>query len=53
MKMEQTEGSETSVTKLHTPKNPNENIRHIKHGESLKSRVIRHNWHRCGSKGTA
>jgi hypothetical protein len=38
MKMEQTERSETLATKLHTPENiQKENIRHSKHGESLKS----------------
>jgi hypothetical protein len=38
MKMEQTERSETSVFKLQTPgNNPEETIRHSKHGERLKS----------------
>jgi hypothetical protein len=41
MKLEQTEGSETLAFKFQTPgKNPKENIRHLKHGESLKSRNI-------------
>jgi hypothetical protein len=39
MKMERTECSETLAFKLQTPgNNPKENIRHSKHGESLKSR---------------
>jgi hypothetical protein len=39
MKMEQTECSETLEFKLQTPRNnPEESIRHSKHGESLKSR---------------
>jgi len=41
MKMEQTEGSETSVYKIHTPGNyPKESIQHSEHGESLKSRGL-------------
>jgi hypothetical protein len=37
---EQTQRSETLATKLHTPENiPKENIRHSRHGESLKSRT--------------
>jgi hypothetical protein len=44
MKMEQTECSETLVTKLHTLENiQKENIRHSKHSESLKSRIIQKN----------
>jgi hypothetical protein len=40
MKMERTECSETMAFKLQTPgNNPKENIRHSKHGESLKSRI--------------
>jgi len=40
MKMEQTECSETSAYKIQTPGNyPEENIQHIEHGESLKSRI--------------
>jgi hypothetical protein len=39
MKMEETECSETLAIKLHTlENNPKENIRHSKHGDSLKSR---------------
>jgi hypothetical protein len=39
MKMEQTECSETLAFKLQTPgNNPEESIRHLKHGEILKSR---------------
>jgi hypothetical protein len=38
--MEQTECSETFAFKLQTPgNNPEESIRHLKHGESLKSRI--------------
>jgi hypothetical protein len=38
MKMEQTEGSETSDYKIQTPENyPEESIQHSEHGESLKS----------------
>jgi len=41
MKMELIEGSETTDIRTQTPGNyPNENILHIKHGESLKSRII-------------
>ena len=44
MKMEQTECSETSAYKIHTPGNyPEENIQHTEHGESLKSRILG-NW---------
>jgi hypothetical protein len=40
MKMEQTECSETSAYKIHTPGNyPEENVQHTEHGESLKSRT--------------
>ena len=40
MKMELIEGSETSAIRTQTPGNyPKENILHIEHGESLKSRV--------------
>jgi hypothetical protein len=40
MKMERTECSETLAFKLQTPgNNPKENIRHSKHGGSLKSRI--------------
>jgi hypothetical protein len=46
MKMEQTVCSETLAFKLQTPgNNPEEGIRHSKHGESLKSRM-------CGSYTT-
>jgi hypothetical protein len=39
MKMEQTECSETLAFELQTPgNNPKENLRHSRHGESLKSR---------------
>jgi len=39
--MEQTECSETSAPKIQTPRNyPKENIQHIEHGESLKSRTF-------------
>jgi hypothetical protein len=42
MKMEQTVSSETLAFKLHTTgNNPEESIRHSKHGESLKSRIVR------------
>ena len=42
--MEQTECSETSAYKIHTPGNyPKENIQHTEDGESLKSR-IRGSW---------
>jgi hypothetical protein len=38
--MELTEGPETSAISNQTPgKHPKENILHVKHGESLKSRV--------------
>ena len=41
MKMEPIVGSETSAFKTKTPGNyPKENILHIEHGESLKSRRI-------------
>jgi hypothetical protein len=41
MKMEQTEGSETSAYKIQTTGNyPEENIQHSQHGESLKSRRL-------------
>ena len=41
MKMELIEGSETSAIRTQTPGNyPKENILHIEHGESLKSRTI-------------
>jgi len=40
MKMEPIEGSETSAFKTKTTGNyPKENILHIEHGESLKSRI--------------
>ena len=40
MKMEPMEGSETSAIRTKTPGNyPKENILHIEHGESLKSRT--------------
>ena len=40
MKMELTEGSETSAIRSQTPGNyPKKNILHIEHGESLKSRT--------------
>jgi len=40
MKMELIEGSETSAIRTQTPGNyPKENILHIEHGESLKSRI--------------
>jgi hypothetical protein len=46
--MEQAKCSETLAFKLQTPRNnPEESIRHPKHGESLKSRsapLIRINW---------
>jgi hypothetical protein len=39
--MELTEGSETSAISNQTPgKHPKENILHVKHGESLKSRIL-------------
>ena len=39
MKMELIDGSETSAIRTQTPENyPKENILHIEHGESLKSR---------------
>jgi hypothetical protein len=41
MKMERTECSETLAFKLQTPgNNPKANIRHSKHGESLKTRKV-------------
>jgi hypothetical protein len=40
MKMKQTQCSETSVIKHHTPENnPTDYTRHSEHGESLKSRI--------------
>ena len=43
MKMEPTECSETSAYKIQTPENcPEESIHHSEHGESLKSRILRH-----------
>jgi hypothetical protein len=40
MKMESIEGSETSAIRTKTPGNyPKENILHIEHGESLKSKI--------------
>ena len=40
MKMEQTERSETSAYKIHTPGNyPEESIQHSAHGKSLKWRI--------------
>jgi hypothetical protein len=42
MKMEETECSETLAFKLQTPgNNPEESIRHLKQGASLKSRIVR------------
>ena len=47
MKMEQTERSETSAYKIQTPGNyPEENVQHIVHGESLKSRKYLFQFHR-------
>jgi hypothetical protein len=41
MKMEQTQFSKTLTFKLQMPgNNPEESIRHTRHGESLKSRLI-------------
>ena len=41
MKMELIEGSETSTIRTQTLGNyPKENILHIEHGESLKSRIL-------------
>jgi hypothetical protein len=41
MKMEQTECSETSAYALWTSGNlPEESIKHLEHGESLKSRIF-------------
>jgi len=41
MKMEPIEGSETSAIRTKSPGNyPKENILHIEHGESLKSRIL-------------
>jgi hypothetical protein len=41
MKMEQTQCSETSAIKHHTPENnPKDYTRHTAHGESLKSRTL-------------
>ena len=41
MKKELIEGSETSAIRTQTPGNyPKENILHIEHGESLKSRIL-------------
>jgi hypothetical protein len=40
MKMEQSECSETSAHKIHTPANhPKERIQHSQHGEVLQSRI--------------
>jgi hypothetical protein len=40
MKMEQTQCSETSVIKHHTPgNNPKDYTQYLEHGESLKSRI--------------
>jgi hypothetical protein len=40
MKMEETQYSETSVIKHHTPgKNPKDNKQHLEHGENLKTRI--------------
>jgi len=40
MKMELIEGSETSAIRTQMPGNyPKENVLHIEHGESLKSRI--------------
>jgi len=40
--MELIEGSETSAIRIQTPGNyPKENILHIEHGESLKSRILK------------
>jgi hypothetical protein len=45
MKMEPIEGSETSDIRTKTPENyPKENILHIEHGESLKSRIVSISW---------
>ena len=42
MKMEPTESSETSAFNTRTPgRYPKENALHIKHGESLKSRIFK------------
>ena len=47
MKMEQTECSETSGYKIHTPGNyPEESIQHSEHGESFKSRKPKLHTHR-------
>ena len=41
MKMELTECFETSVHKIHPPRNqPKERIQHSEHDESLKSRIV-------------
>jgi hypothetical protein len=41
MKMEQTECSETSAYEFQTPGNyPEESIKHLEQGESLKSRIF-------------
>jgi hypothetical protein len=41
MKIEQTEGSETSAYKIQSLGNyPEENIQHTEHSESLKSRIV-------------
>jgi hypothetical protein len=52
MKMEETECFETSAYKIQTPGNyPEENIEHLQHGESLKSRIHRqhkNNLEKCG-----
>ena len=50
MKMELIEGSETSTIRTQTPGNyPKENILHIEHGKSLKSR----NYHQIIAQGSA
>ena len=44
MTMEPIEGSETSAIRTKTPGNyPKENILHIEHGESLKSKTVQSN----------
>jgi len=50
MKMELIEGSETSAIRTQTPGNyPKENILHIEHGESLKSRMCIYSFQAHGS----
>jgi hypothetical protein len=45
MKMEQTQCSETSAIKHHTPgNNPKDYTQHLEHGESLKSRIFNEIW---------